>query len=235
MAERYQRAESYLNKKSILYAGLLQVIRRGTAEILEESEDGVFLRDTVSDCFMLAVDNGRIGEQWLKAHENMGYKLLLVFRRERVCFAGKRYGLPPMIECFQAVFSGKESSVRHGNLKIRAAGMGDFLLVSAHYGMVSEQELREIICRGNLFIGFYDGNPVGFIGEHLEGSMGLLEIFPQYRGRGFGTEMESFMICHMLEKGQLPFCQVETDNCSSIRLQKKLGLTISEEHMYWLG
>ena len=64
MAERYQRAESYLNKNAILYAGLLQVIHRGTAKILEESEAGVFLRDTVSDCFMLAVDNGRIGEQW---------------------------------------------------------------------------------------------------------------------------------------------------------------------------
>ena len=79
-------------------------MRLGTAEILEESEDGVFLRDTVSDCFMLAVDNSRIG-------------------------------------------------------------------------------------------------------EHLEGSMGLLEIFPQYRGRGYGTEME----------------------------RKKLGLTISEERMYWMG
>lgn len=57
MADMYKGAESYLNKNSILYAGLLQVIQRETAEILEASEDGVFLRDTVSDCFMLATDN----------------------------------------------------------------------------------------------------------------------------------------------------------------------------------
>lgn len=53
------------------------------------------------------------------------------------------------------------------------------------------------------------GKPVGFIGEHLEGSMGLLEILPGYRGKGYGTELESFMICHMLEKGQRPFARLK--------------------------
>lgn len=235
MTDRHKKTEDYLNKNLILYAGLLQVIRRGTADILEESDKGVFLRDVVSDCFMLAADNNRTGEEWLKMHEDLDYKLLLLFRRDLAGFARKRYGLSFMLECFQAVYAAKKPPARHGDLKIKAAADKDFQLISDHYGMVSEQELRRIIRLGNLFMGFHDGKAVGFVGEHLEGSMGLLEVFPQYRGRGYGTELESFMIGHMLEKEQIPFCQVETDNYRSMGLQKKLGLTISEERMYWLG
>lgn len=234
MADMYKSAESFLNKNSILYAGLLQVIQRETAEILEASEDGVFLRDTVSDCFMLAADNIRLGEQWLKAHGNRRYPLLLLFQKELVRFAEAYCRLSPMMECFQAVYIKEKLPARRGNLTIRPADIGDFSFVSSHYGMVSAEELTKIIRRGRLFIGSHDGKPVGFIGEHLEGSMGLLEILPGYRGKGYGTELESFMICHMLEKGQRPFCQIETDNSNSMRLQRKLGLTISEERMYWM-
>lgn len=234
MTDRYRNAEDYLSKNLILYAGLLQVIRRGTADILEESDKGVFLWDAVSDCFMLAANNNRTGEEWLKAHEDLDYKLLLLYQRDLACFARKRYGLSVMMECFQAVYTAKKPPARQENLKIKAAADKDFQLISDHYGMVSEQELRKIIHRGNLFIGFHDGKAVGFVGEHLEGSMGLLEVFPQYRCKGYGTELESFMIGRMLEKEQIPFCQVETDNYRSIGLQKKLGFTISEECMFWL-
>lgn len=234
MTDRYRNAENYLSKNLILYAGLLQVIRRGTAEILEESEDGVFLRDVVSNYFMLVSNNSRTGEKWLKAHEDLDYKLLLLYQRDLVCFAEKHYGLSVMLECFQAVYTAKKLPARQGDLKIKPAAEEDFQLISDHYGMVSEQELRKIIRRGNLFIGFHDGKAVGFVGEHLEGSMGLLEVFPQYRCKGYGTELESFMIGRMLEKEQIPFCQVETDNYRSIGLQKKLGFTISEECMFWL-
>lgn len=132
MADMYKSAESYLNKNSILYAGLLQVIQRETAEILEASEDGVFLRDTVSDCFMLAADNIRLGEQWLKAHGNRGYPLLLLFQKELVRFAGAYCRLSPMMECFQAVYTKEKSPVRRGNLTIRPADIGDFPFVSSH-------------------------------------------------------------------------------------------------------
>lgn len=137
------------------------------------------------------------------------------------------------------MFSGsiykREIACAPGKFNHRPADIGDFPFVSFHYGMVSAEELTKIIRRGQLFIGFHDGKPIGFIGEHLEGSMGLLEILPGYRGKGYGTELEIFMIGHMLEKGQRPFCQIETDNSNSMRLQRKLGLTISEERMYWMG
>ena len=41
-----------------------------------------------------------------------------------------------------------------------------------------------------MFFGaFVDGQLAGFVGEHSEGSMGMLEIFPAYRRRGLGYSL----------------------------------------------
>jgi len=68
----------------------------------------------------------------------------------------------------------------------------------------------------------------------LEGSIGLLEIFPEYRRLGYGTALESFLVNQMLEKGQVPFGLIEVNNKNSIDLQNKLGFKISEDKVYWL-
>ena len=37
------------------------------------------------------------------------------------------------------------------------------------------------------------------------------------------------------DAGRLPYCHVETDNQASMALQRKLGLTIDEQPLYWVG
>ena len=103
-----------------------------------------------------------------------------------------------------------------------------------YYQKLSEEELRKIIERENLFMAVHNEKPVGFVGEHLEGSMGLLEILPDCRRKGYGTELESFMISHILKQNLIPYCQVEVDNDKSLELQRKLGLIISKEKLYWI-
>ena len=83
-------------------------------------------------------------------------------------------------------------------------------------------------------MGFLDGEPVGFVGEHLEGSMGLLYVLPEFRRRGFGEALEKFCIAKTIEKGFVPFGQVEKDNAASLNLQKKLGFTVSENLIFWM-
>ena len=80
----------------------------------------------------------------------------------------------------------------------------------------------------------HSGEMVGFVGKHLEGTMGILEILPKHRRKGYGTELEKFMINHVLEKGITPFCQVESGNEKSFKLQLKLGLKESSKRVYWL-
>ena len=82
---------------------------------------------------------------------------------------------------------------------------------------------------------FLNGILAGFIGTHHEGSMGMLEIFPEYRRLGLGYALESALIRRLMEQGAIPYCQVYEGNEASLRLQRKLGLTFSDEFVYWLS
>ena len=81
----------------------------------------------------------------------------------------------------------------------------------------------------------YDGERlIGFMGEHLEGSMGLLYVFPEYRHKGFGAALQRHLMARTMEEGFVPFGQVEKDNLASLRLQEKLGMTQSERLIVWM-
>ncbi len=223
-----------LETNPVLYAGLIQIRKRGTAEILEETENGIFLLDTISNGVMLAVENVETGRQWLRKHSDLHYTLLSVFDRELVDFIRAEYGLTEVLDCYQALYPLNTPPVCEKKLQIRCGTQQELPIVLAHYDKLSEAELKQIIARGNLFLAFHNGEAVGFVGEHLEGSMGLLEVFPDCRRQGYGAELESFMIGRMLERGLLPYCQVEVDNEKSLALQRKLGMTVSREKVYWV-
>ena len=83
--------------------------------------------------------------------------------------------------------------------------------------------LFRLICRDA------QGQDVGFVGLHPEGCFGLLEVFPEQRGQGYGAALEAHILRFCLENGRVPYCQVEVDNIVSLNLQKKLGLDVSPE------
>ena len=87
---------------------------------------------------------------------------------------------------------------------------------------------------GQLWGLFEDGQLAAFIGVHHEGSMGILEVLPEYRRRGLAMALEGWLIRWHLERGWTPFCHVYEDNPASHALQKKLGLTPAPEQVVWL-
>ena len=82
---------------------------------------------------------------------------------------------------------------------------------------------------------FVEGEPAGFVEFHPEGSIGLLEVLPQYRRRGLGRLLELAAIRLALDRGQYAFGQVEVGNTASLALQKDLGLSASERTLFWLS
>lgn len=86
-----------------------------------------------------------------------------------------------------------------------------------------------------VMLGAFDGDTlVGFIGIHGEGSVGLLQVHPDYRRRGIGKLLEAHMINRSLALGQTPYGSVLTDNGPSLALQRSLGMTISANTFHWL-
>lgn len=233
-----------------------RVLRRGTAQIIEEADDAILLKDTVSKALMLACDDVAKGIEILERNNDGAKPLMMISNAELGRMVADRFGYENIMECYQMAYLSKEppkpektaacekvktnSSTKSndaqssGGLEYRVATMEDFPLISREYGLISEDELKELIERGNIIIGYEDGEAVGFIGEHMEGSVGLLQVLQEHRRKGYGTALEIEMIRRTLEKGYIPFGQVVVGNTASLELQKKLGLTKSEGTIFWM-
>lgn len=85
-----------------------------------------------------------------------------------------------------------------------------------------------------MLLGYKDNELVGFIGEHLEGGMGLLLVFPEHRRKGYAEELEKAYIKHTIDRGFVPFGQVVVGNEPSFKLQEKLGFEKSVNTIIWM-
>lgn len=227
------RALAYLEGDFKTNVSLIQVIRRNTAIIIECSEFGVLLYDQISRSHMISAEYNQITIGWIDQIES---SQLFFYSDER--FKGtikRKFGFENELNCYQYVdLAGGKREIAD-KLKIVPATSKDKEVIAANYQGVSEAELIEVIERGNLFLGFDgDDNLVGFIGSHLEGSIGLLKVLAKYRRNGYGEILVRFMINHFLEKNLIPFAQVEPDNQASMKLQEKIGLAKSAKIVGWL-
>jgi tRNA (guanine37-N1)-methyltransferase len=85
-----------------------------------------------------------------------------------------------------------------------------------------------------VMVGAFAGDQLaGFIGEHPEGSMGALEVLPDFRRRGIGEYLITFLAHRFVTQGRTPFAQIIDGNAASEALQRKLGFTISTRHLWW--
>ncbi|MBO4419636.1 MAG: GNAT family N-acetyltransferase [Oscillospiraceae bacterium] len=215
------------------YLGLDRVLKRGTGTVLAESEDFMLVRDSVSGAYLLACEDVGRGLSLLDRCGGEDCKLLMTSNYALGQAAFGRYGFSGKLECYQVAYYGEKPQLRD-ELAVRTAEEEDLNLLAEHYQMISREELAAVVRRRSILLGYYRGRPVGFVGEHLEGSMGLLYVFPEFRRRGFGAALQRHFIARTLEAGFIPFGQVEKDNLNSLRLQRKLGMTQSDNLIVWM-
>ncbi|MBQ7173101.1 MAG: GNAT family N-acetyltransferase [Clostridia bacterium] len=221
-----------MNFTTLEHLGLDHVMKRGTGEILETGKEACLLRDTVSDVFFLACEDVKTGLAMLGRHaEKIDVLMTSNVGIGKIALA--RYGFDDCMECYQVAYFGKIPATDE-RLTMRVADLGDFQIIAENYHQCSDDDLKRIILRGSILLGYYEGQLVGFIGEHLEGSMGLLYVFPAFRRMGFAYSLESAKIAEFLKKGFVPFAQVDKNNAASLALQKKLGMKCSEHTILWL-
>ena len=215
------------------YLGLSRVLERGTGEILAESDRLMLVRDSVSGAYLLACEDLEAGLSQLDRFAGRDCRLLMVSNCALGKAAFERCGFSEKLECYQAAYYG-EKPKPDPRLAVRTAEEGDLKLLAEHYRRISEEELAAVVRRRSILMGYEQGRLVGFVGEHLEGSMGLLYVFPAFRRRGFGAALQTHLIARTMEKGFIPFGQVEKDNQSSLGLQRKIGMTQSENLIVWM-
>lgn len=215
------------------YLGLDRVLRRGSGDIIAEQSNALLIRDRVSEAFLLACRDASAGIPLLDRCMGKDCRLLMVSDYSTGNAAFERFGFSEKLECFQVAYYGEKPPAAD-DLTFRTADMNDLALLTESYQLISPDELEKVIKRKSVLLGYDQSRLVGFVGEHLEGSMGLLYVFPEFRRRGFGAALQKRLIAETMEKGYIPFGQVEKGNQASLKLQKKIGMTQSDNMIVWM-
>ena len=94
-----------------------------------------------------------------------------------------------------------------------ALDMSFFQAVLDGYSLFHDPEyVEDRLKAGVIFGAFVDGCLAGFVGEHHEGSMGMLEVFPPYRGHGLGPGLRASKSTATSPRAGCPFDQVIVGN-----------------------
>ncbi|MBO5292943.1 MAG: tRNA (guanosine(37)-N1)-methyltransferase TrmD [Lachnospiraceae bacterium] len=235
--ERQERCIDWLMQDKLWHMDMIETLRRGQGILLYSGKDGVLLQEKRSRAFFLTAVHGEAGEKIVREHmpENAVPELFVVHQEEMLSFIEKYYGLRQANECYQAVYTRNVTLPVERSVEIRLLENNMADQVYAGYHNIGGREyVEERLKSGVMYGAFLEGELAGFIGMHDEGSMGMLYVKEEYRRRGIAAALESDAINRMLALGWLPFCQVYTENEVSLDLQRKLGLRISKNRLYWL-
>lgn len=228
MTEKEQ-ALAYLGKDPVRNISMIEPLRLGRAQVAAQSGRGVALE--MDGIAMVAAED--LGEALSLLETLPEAQTWNVMGGTISTAVAAALGLKEESRCYQAAyFRGEPLPVR---ADVRPLDMGYFQAVLDGYSLFHDPEyVEDRLKAGVVFGAFVDGCLAGFVGEHHEGSMGMLEVFPPYRGRGLGLALESFQINRYLSEGRVPFDQVIVGNEKSMGLQKKVGMELSKDTMSWL-
>ncbi|MFW5646543.1 MAG: GNAT family N-acetyltransferase [Acetivibrio ethanolgignens] len=229
-----EKALNYLEKDTLAHIDMIEVIKRGFADIHYAGDDGVAMAEKKGGVQYLSVTHPKAGERLLSFfNERVPVMVHQDFLADR---AVEKLKLAGYNKCREFTYLKKEKTYTEvEGIEICKLSMEWLDEVSEIYHLIDNPEyIRLLLEEGVMHGAFIEGELAGFIGMHTEGCMGLLEVLPEYRRRGIGEILERYMIDWNLERGFVPFCQVFTDNEASLRLQEKLGLTPSDKYLWWV-
>lgn len=224
-----QAALDYLERDGVLCVAMLEALRTGRASPLSVTPQGVALQ--MGSRLLLSADDAPAALSLVPAHWDGVVQVAGVQRARQVAQA---LGLSILWECYQSVYCSK--TPRPVCADIRPLGLEYHQAILDHYHLFHDPEyITQRIEAGVMYGIFVEDNLAGFVGEHWEGSMGMLEVFPPYRRLGLATQLHNFTINRYLAQGRTPFAEVLTDNAPSLALQAKMGMTVSQDTVCALG
>ncbi len=221
-----------IERDPLLHVCITEPLRLGHAEVLSETPHGILVYDRPGKLLLLSATDVAAARNLLDGVERERPVNFILLCDAALAPAIERFELKNAMRCRQAAYLHGEPPAPDPRLAIEVPDDQAFSRILAAYDMDSPAELRRRRDAGELFFArTIDGADVGFAGLHPEGCFGLLEVFPEQRGRGYGAALEAHILRFCLNTGRIPYCQVEEDNQISFNLQRKMGLEISDKTM----
>ncbi len=230
-----ETALAYLGRDPVLYVNLLEVLRRDSAVLVEAGSDGLLLFDQGSGAWMMSAQGERAYRRLIprvppNCDQFVGHELWYKDRvAELFCLEGEQV-------CYSAAWPGRtppELPAFGGEVRLLTPDWAPWVEEHYSHSFGGVAYVEKAIKRGMLGV-FLDGTCAGFVGFHDEGSIGMLEVLPEYRHRGLGVVLQKAAVRLALERGKFAFGQVLEDNAPSLALQRKVGMVLSKTKMFWL-
>lgn len=236
--EKYRRrknmAEKLVRENKALYADMSESLYRGRGILVYDGEDGAIILDKEAEVYMLAAFCEDAAEKIVGLiPEKSDVSQFILHQEVFLPPMERRYRLKEKMECRRAVYNQDVPAPMSKRTDVVLLDISYLEEIAAHYHLGSREYIKERLLQGCIFGAFIEGRLAGFSGEHIEGSLGMLEVFPEYRRQGVAQDLEAFMINFHLSKGYLPYGDIIVGNEASLGLQRKLGLKISKETFYW--
>lgn len=229
------RALCWLSRDPLLHVCMSECIRRGHADIVHASDDGVLLRDREAGLWQVSAARPEVLQGWLPlllespediaAHQDFALEVLGPAVPDR----------PLRMHCFHSVYEKKQPLTvpLPPDTVIETLDSRHCALLERVYTHASPGYITARTEAGVMLGAFVKGELAGFIGQHTEGAQGLLHVLPEYRRMGLARALMAACINAALARGEVPFGQIETHNEASLSLSRSLGLSISRGVVHW--
>lgn len=230
-----EQAVKRLEQDRVLYANPLEILRRGSAEVLYAGADGLLLRDKVGGGIQMSAMDDETADRLLSLIPE-GCDLFEGHELFYMEAAVKRLRLPARQICYSSAYLGTEAlpiPPFGGELRLLTRDWAPWVHSHYSHSFGGTAYIEEAIDRGMTGV-LIAGEPAGFVGFHDEGAIGMLEVLPEYRRRGLGEILQRAAVNLALSRGEIPFGQVFDDNAASLALQRKTGMTLSESKLFWI-
>jgi tRNA (guanine37-N1)-methyltransferase len=251
--ERYtalQSCRERMRKQKLLHMDMIELISRGRAELICERQGHILLRDRASGMYFHTSLEGYASDVfWRELPDAVksDITLLTLHQSEEQEAVIRHIGMRWAVTCRQSVCTRREKLPVRGlycpdgqeneqGLAIRTATQEQCEAIDRTYSHVHDTAyIRERIEKGCIFVALVHGEFAGMVGIHAEGSLGMLEVLPQYRRQHIGKALATYVINWALEQGYIPYSQVAEGNVASLTLQEQLGNYTSREKLYWMA
>lgn len=230
----------FLEKDKVLNGEMLELISRNEANILYSEEDGVLLMEkAIVDGYACYEMSAASEEAAVKMAGLISYRRgfdLMLHQNQFANAVKDCLGLEDKntLPCAVEIYMEKEAPalMNVAGIDIKPLTMADFNFVCKNYDSGSEY-IKDRIKYG-MFGAYDNGKCVGFIGFHHDGSIGLLEVIPQYRKRGIGKALMARVINRAMKENRIVFSHVVLGNDVSLAFHKSIGFTKIDSEVCWI-
>ena len=228
-----EMATDYLARQGLRCVDMLELLRRDSGSVRYAGSDGLLLWDKESGAWFLSA----------RSEADLNRALSLIPQEARLATCHEDWYLDAVEKrldlkgraFFQSVWTKKqppELPPFQGELRRLGPEWAETVAEAYCQTFGDVDYILGAIDRGML--GLFDGEELaGFIGVHDEGSLGMLEVLPPYRRRGYGLVLQLAIIRAALAEGSCAYGEVAEHNAASLALQQKAGMTVCPEKIYW--